>query len=324
MPLADLLEQLAAGSDPLEVAYGHNYLFEERVASTRQEGYEAALGLPSASLKAWRNRHRDYVYRKVRVIGQGETPETFTQANAEALLSGLDENQWIVRLENLDSVIARKGSATALSTIQDQLDLFRKGDDQADALNARRFLEDLCETWNTAVRRDRRPSFAAFLDEVEEDLEATDWPNRLRDRLGLSHYDVLDGGRPIPVALMRYRVEAVLEAAGDAEDRAFAVPTVLDGELNTHFFPSPAEASYGRTLGLLLDEDCERLVAEILHWRIDYTPDHIYKVGLITSSIPPYSRGAAFARLRDQHLFCLRYESNRNNFGQKILEGADG
>ena len=65
-------------------------------------------------------------------------------------------------------------------------------------------------------------------------------------------------------------------------------------------------------------------VAEVLHRRIDYTPDHLIKVGWVTTPIPPYATGAALARLRNGHLFCLRYESEQDDFGDDIPEGSDG
>lgn len=190
---------------------------------------------------------------------------------------------------------------------------------------ARQFLENFCEQWNTSVRTDHRPTFAAFFGDVEEDVEAIDWPNRLRDRLGLSHYNVLgDRTPPKPVALLRYRVKEVLAAGSDQDGASFAVPTVLDGELNTHFFPAPREVLYGRSLDLNPDPECERLVAEVLHRRIEYRPEHILKVGKITSPLPPFQTGTAFARLRNGHRFCLRYESGREDFGENIPEGEHG
>lgn len=320
-PLSTLLSELVAGGDPVDVAYGHKNRFEERVAAARQADYEAALGLARSDLAEWKDRHKSYLYRRL-YLSPGEVPETFTAVNADALRPELAPTQWVVRIENLGGVLAHKGTRISLPAVQEQLEIWRRDDDHAAAAQARQFLEDLCEHWNGVIRRDHRPTFAAFFDEVDEEAQADDWPNRLRDRLGLSHYDVPASGRRIPVALVRYRVEEVLAAIGEEEgDRAFAVPTVLDGELNSHFFPAPRGIGYGRTLDLRPDEECERLVAEVLHRRIDYTPDHLHKVGWISTPIPPYSRGTAFARLRNGHLFCLRYESDREDFGEEIPEG---
>jgi hypothetical protein len=323
-PLPTLLSALVASRDPVDVAYGHNYRFEERVSAARQKSYEEALGLARAVLPEWQGRHKSYLFRSV-YVNPGEVPGTFSPLNIDALQPAPAPSQWMVRIENFGEVLHDRGPLFTMAKVQEQLEIWRRNDDQAAAAKARQFLEGLCETWNTEVRKDYRPMFASFFDEVEEEVTADDWPHRLRDRLGLSHYDVPPSGSPIAVALMRYRVAEVLAGmGGDEQERAFAVPTVLDGELNVHFFPSPREVVYGRTLDLRPDEDCERLVAELLHRRIEYTPDHLYRVGWMTSPIPPYDNGAAFARLRNGHLFCLRYESGREDFGADIPGGDDG
>lgn len=224
---------LVASGDPVRVAYGHNFHFEERILSQRQAKYEEALSLPDASLAAWKDRHRSYLFHQV-YLGRGQRPETFTTENAGAQVTGLAESQWIVRVENLDRALFHYGDRLSLPQLEEQLTLWRQQSSAAETQQAHSFLEHFCEHWNTVVRRDGRPSFAAFFDEVERDLAADQWANRLRDRLGLSHYHVADSSRPIPVAVVRYRVADVL-AVG--EEPAFAVPTVLDGELNAHYFP---------------------------------------------------------------------------------------
>jgi hypothetical protein len=323
-PLPSLLSALGASGDPVHVAYGQNYRFEERVSAARQTSYEQALGLARPELPAWQDCHKRYLFRSV-YVDPGEIPETFSPLNTDALQSAPAPSQWMVRIENLGEVLHDRGPLFTMAKVQEQIEIWRRNDDHAAAIQARLFLEGLREIWNTEVRKDQRPMFASFFDELEEEVTADDWPHRLRDRLGLSHYDVPPSGSPIAVAVMRYRVAEVLAGMGAEErDRAFAVPTVLDGELNTHFFPSPREIGYGRTLDLRPDEECERLVAEVLHRRIEYTPDHIYRVGWMTTPIPPYDHGPAFARLRNGHLFCLRYESGRDDFGEDIAEGADG
>lgn len=319
--LAELLADMVAGGDATQGAHAHNYLFEERVTEERQRAYEAALELPSVGPEAWRDRHRSYLAQKVFVL-RGTVPETFLPANSDALCGGLDTAQWVVRVERLDRVLA--GLEIDLALVNEQLAALQGGRAEDEKQDARAFLEELCLHWNEAIRTEDRPAFAAFFDDVEPEIEATDWMHRLRNRLGLSHLNPAISGGQVPIALLRYRVEDVLSAAGADARHVFAVPTVLDGELNAHFFPAPRGCEYGRTLDLDPDPDCERLVAEILHRRIDYTPDHLFKVGWVTTPIPPHAEGPALARLRNGHLFCLKYESGRENFGAKLPEATDG
>lgn len=318
-PLPELLASLVACGDPLYCAYGHNYLFDERVSAARQGGYESVLKLSAADLRIWRGRHKDYLCRNV-YVSRGHVPETFTAINAEAHLRELDTAQWVVRLERFDEVL--DGLQTDLATVAEQLAALRG--ENTEKRMARAFLEELCQHWNGEVRRQVRPTFGAFLDDVETEIAPVDWPNRLRNRLGLAHYHVPAGGQPIAVALTRYRVKDVLTAADGNEQEAFAVPTVLDSEINAHFFPAPRQIGFGRTLALEPDGDCERLAAEILHRRIEYTPDHLLKVGWVTTPIPPHATGAALSRLRNGHLFCLRYESGLDDFGSHIPENGHG
>jgi hypothetical protein len=314
--LRTILNQLKAENDSVYVVYAHNFIFEERVSADRHRDYEDSYSPNQPDLRSWRVSHTQYVKDKIQVH---RTPDTFTRLNQDALLLGLAEEQYILRIERLDAALG--GMGYNLADFAKHLDKWRNTNDREEKEDAFAFLDDFCKHWNDNVRRDKRPAFAAFYDELEEDIGDSGWPDRLRNRLGLSHYDVPSVTSVIPVALMRYRVSKVLQGLEQEEkDRAFSVPTVLDSELNAHFFPSPGNTEYGHTLDLEPDPDCERLVSEILHRRIDYHPDDIYKLGNITTPIPPYYTGDAFAMLRNGHLFCLRYESGIDAFGEDIQE----
>lgn len=98
--LKDLLKIGCVGSNPILVAYCHNYLFEERVLHQRQADYEGALQGQASDFEAWDLWHRDrYLPRAIHC----EVPETFTDLNASAAHSGdLQEDQrLLVRIENL-------------------------------------------------------------------------------------------------------------------------------------------------------------------------------------------------------------------------------
>ncbi|MCI5219847.1 MAG: hypothetical protein D3914_11850 [Candidatus Electrothrix sp. LOE2] len=169
------------------------------------------------------------------------------------------------------------------------------------------------ELWRSL--RDNRPSFAAFYDEVREECDDDDWPHTLRDRLGLGHY----GGSPdvlIPVALMRYSVQEVLEAQKDRKvPTACALPTVLDGGMHEYFFPVPASYPFGATLHLDPPQ-AEILTAEILHFRIEYKRSHLLKLGFITK--PHRQKDDVLRESRDLHLTALRIEADQHDFGEEL------
>ena len=179
--------------------------------------------------------------------------------------------------------------------------------------DARDALDEFFENWND--RRDNRPIFAGFEGDVTGELEQADWANRLRDRWGLGHHDPL-AGRSINVMLMRYTVRDVRRGVPAAERNGalFAYPCALDASHNPCFFPAPAELPYGRTLDLQPDGNCERLVAEILHRRIDYKRSHMHRLGVISAARPRYSLKSR----RNGHLDCLQYHSLRDGFGKVI------
>lgn len=317
--LQALLTTLNRDADPLKVAYAHNYLFEERVAPARQKAYEEGYPPDLGELKAWMSHQQSYLDNHVRTLG-ARTPETFTAANAEALLAGLDERQYLVRIETL--VRPLRAQKLELAQLENLRQVAARDPESDRRQAATDLLAEFCRLWNQI--RDNRPTFVAFYHEVEAEAGDKDWPHLLRNRLELSHYGVPAGAPPTPVALVRYRVEEVLGAlAGDDGGGAFAFPAVLDGPLNSHYFPAPREAQYGRTLSLEPDPECERLVSEVLHRRIEYRPEHLFRLGQMTQPLPPHSGGAAFARRRNEHLFCVRYETNRKDFGARMAEGGD-
>jgi len=115
---------------------------------------------------------------------------------------------------------------------------------------------------------------------------------------------------------MRYQVSEVITAAASKAEAAHpvCVPTMLDTEFSRCFIPAPRELAYGRTLDLADDENCERKIAEVLHLRLEYRPEHLFKVGAVTRR-PHKLDTIGLTQLRDNHIFCLQYDSGRNDFG---------
>jgi hypothetical protein len=161
--------------------------------------------------------------------------------------------------------------------------------------------------------RDDRPSFAAWKDQVLDEIAAPDWPDQLRDRLGLAHYDPADG--PIPVALMQYTVRDVtIEAGRLGLPHAFTAPTVLDTGPWPWFFPAPRELDYGRAMPLVPYGDDNALLAEMLHIRLTYRRDHIVKLGEIRRR----TGAPDLKELRNHHLVALQLAADRYDFGEEI------
>lgn len=307
-----LREMWLSGNDDWK-ACAANYRFDERVSMERQRAYESALGVVPTGFEAWAKWHQG---RYLKRAMHRPVPETFSALNAEATHSGdLGPDQDLVRVEGLEYALGEMGlSVDEMHTV---LEVARTGNDagkhytRKDAMDK---LVELCDKLN-ANPYGVRPRFAGFLQDVEDAVDAKDWPNQVRDRFGLGHHAAMPGA-PIPIALMRYKVRDVMDAAQalPGVEHPVCVPTVLDSQFSRYFVPSPRELPYGRTLDLADDVACERKIAEVLHPRLEYRPEHIFKIGAITTGLDKLD-ALGVAKLRENHLFCLQYASMRDDFG---------
>jgi hypothetical protein len=245
-----------------------------------------------------RKAQADYWSEFVRV--DEDVPHTFDSALSPADLGPIDDMQRIVRIEGIARPLAKHGIT---------FDRLR----QALTNNETAVIDGFLTTWNSSSIRDWRPSFAAFKDEVMDDLTKADWPSRLRDRLGLAHYDCAAG--PIPIALMEYSVAEVRAApTASAVSSVFTAPTALDSSPWPFFFPAPVDLSCGRTMALYEVKDDKELLAEILHFRIAYKRQHVVRLDEIRS--PPNTFD--LRRLRNHHLFALHVAAGRDDYGEEI------
>ena len=273
--------------------------FEERVSAARLAEFEVVVR-SAETADDLRKRHIDYFETFVKVTD--DLPHSFLPEFGPADLGsgGLDEHQAIVRVESLDRPLGKWGQP---------LDDLKRAFDAKDEPVLRGFLD----IWNTSNIRDHRPAFAAWRDQVLDEIAAPNWPERLRDRMGLAHYG--DTRVSIPVALMQYTVREVkAEAASLGVSTMFAAPTVLDSGPWEYFFPAPATMPCGRAMALMLVDDEKQLLAEMLHTRLTYLPHHIVALGTITRPAAPHD----LKELRNRHLLAVQAASERGDFGEEI------
>lgn len=290
-----VLDTWRADSAPCERAKADNIYFEERVSPARLRHFEAlAPDTPSpASLETWQTEYcTTYV--------QTDEPDTFR--------GNLDPSPLVPGLLDLDQRIARleRVPATLLAEVELTFEQLIRGFNE----DNHAVLDVFLQRWN--ARRDGRPAFAAWKDELTDDLRLPDWADRIRDRLGLAHHDPGPSG-PVPVMLMEYDVASVLRAAANHGVRnAFVSPTVIDSLPSPWFFPSPTGLAYGRTMNL--GSGTPLLLAELLHVRMTYTRNHIGRLGEIERKVGPVDmRG-----LRNHHLAALRHAAHRPDFGEDM------
>jgi hypothetical protein len=117
---------------------------------------------------------------------------------------------------------------------------------------------------------------------------------------------------------MRYSLAEVLAArAARKIPVACALPTVLDGGMHESFFPVPREHPFGATLHLDAAQ-ADTLTAEIIHCRIDYRREHLWKLGVIER--PHGVRDGRLREARDLHLLALQEGCTRTDFGEPMAD----
>lgn len=301
--LNESVAALRSSGGAFSVAVGDNVVLEERVADSRRATFEAVAEPKGDFLDGLG------VYVETRINVLGKPPATFEPGNSLALLGPIDPRQTLVRVEQLGRLLdigVKRTAAEFLSLVEK----WKAGDSSSAAAIDRVF-----SGWN--LKRDHRPAFAAFYDDVKDLADADDWAEELRAQLGLGHLDTEDG--PVLVGQMRYAVSEVLNEPG-AYSANFAAPTILDSGPSAYFFPSPSpppgqSPTYGRTVHLA---DQDRMVSEILHRRITYQPRHLHKVFLLTKRMPEPALDR-LKSLRENHLRRLRKKLSRPTFGESIL-----
>jgi len=303
--LADDLRRLRRFRFSPERAVGDNLEFEERVCDLRLEEFETHD--PSAS--SLDTLQATYFRAAVQGARRDHVPVTFTVKNAGALYEPeIEPNQVIVRLECIDDVL--KGINPDFADLEQ-------------ALKARPRDEELIGhvTDEFANFPGARPAFVAFKSEVASDLNSLDWLVRLRNRMGLGHYDPAPGQRQA-FALMEYLVKDVLsewqllQVRGAA--RPFALPTVLDSRtFSPYFFPSPRNLE--SSFAVDLDQLGRNPIREMLHVRITYRPHHLVKAGELIGPLPSID----LAAVRDVHLERLRNDSGRDDFGATMTSEVE-
>ncbi len=298
-----------------------NFQLDERVSLARGETYATYQGTPN-DLATWRARHQLYLEREVFVSGDEQAspahfdtsdphlvPDTFRSGWDESPFARVDAPRYLIRMMPVSDIaaISRHGEpAHLLKTAERSL-----GGDSVAAKELDGVLADL------AGLADRRPVFAGFFEDADDlfgdapDGDAPDWPDRLRNRLGLLHYAPMAPGETIPVFVFRYPVRLIPTTPGSGAVRPLVPPCVLDGGLSAAFVPSPVGEWTGYTIHLGDTQDPS--VAhrrEVLHPTVQWTRSHLFRVGVLRL---PVSQ-ARLADARGLHILEVREASGRHDF----------
>jgi len=297
-----------------------NFLNEERLDPTRIASYVATLPAPGPrDFAEWDEAHKRYLkrhvfpappathdYRTVPRNNPNVCPETFRMPGARPAFQTTDFDTILVRLVAVEAIAElSRASEDRIFSLGEQV-----LGDPSPHNPARHELSGIFE--DAAAESQHRPIFAAFYEDFLDELRDPanpDWPNRLRNRMGLYHISQFSpGGLPRHVFLFHYKVRDLPRHLGEADRRPIAIPVVIDHRLFEAFCPTPDELDWGHALNLEDGSD-EEPVREVLHLFMPLQVDHLFRVGQVTT---PVSDDLAAAR-RD-HLLWLQLMSGRGNY----------
>lgn len=302
-----------------------NFRWEAAVSAARATEYGAYVDAITTH-SDWRAEHKGYLSSFVQVPKDlPRSAECFMAINQQAHLNEQDDT-FLLRLESFGylfdhPLVAQQAEEFWQRFFNSQKDLRKNQLNDEDEARRTAFVNQ----WS-AQRTQARPLFATFLNDFGGNLEALakqDWPHMLRDRLGLVHWPST-AGKPLPVALMCYRVSEVTQARQNASKKgavaALARPTVLDAEMSAAFVPAPFTAgggSYGHTLDLANSAIPDSFTPELLTYPIDYLPRHIKALGFITKP-HALSNDAAILAARNRHVQGLQALPGCAQFGEVL------
>jgi hypothetical protein len=292
-----------------------NFLIDERIDAGRAASYAAAL--PPAepiSFSRWNESHNAYLdgrvfkkppathdYHSVSMDDPAVCPETFRAPLALTAFEGTDLDTNFIRIVPVPDLAWLSG--------RNEDEIYALGEhvarDQNPAESAWSDLAMILDEAFHGPRCDHRPVFASFYEDFMGELHdaaGTDWPDLLRDRLGLYH---LVSQR---VFLFRYQVRELPRRHGEVDRRPIALPAVLDHRLAEAFCPAPRELRQGQLLNLQANATVDP-AREVLHLFMPLEPKHLIRVGRVTSPVPPYLGPA-----RRDHLLWMRLLSEREEY----------
>ena len=291
-----------------------NFRWESAVSDARAVAYSEFVEAP-ATHKDWQGEHKQYLSSHVQVAKDlPRSAECFMNVNGQAHLLVPQDNNFLIRLESLESLLSQPLTATLAEAFWDRFFNYPK-DLRKDKLSHddETLRSTFVKQWNQQ-RTQARPLFATFLNDFGGSVDALskqDWPHSLRDRLGMTHWPSTPG-KAVPVALMCFTVSEVLQArllAGKIGAVAeLARPTVLDAEMSAAFIPAPfmpGGGSYGHTLDLANITVPTEFTPELLAFPLDYLPGHIKALGYVERPHTLHDDAATLAA-RNRHIQGLR------------------
>lgn len=274
---------------------GRNFMIEENVSDRRRFDVEAFLPRSRNHLAVTAVYFRESVQGRSR----GHLSSTFDALkNHLAILpeSAIDPSWKLNRLERIDGILEMIGLG---------FEELKKAHERGDNKRLSKFVN----VFNNFPGN--RPYFCVVNSDIESLLGKGDWLQRYIDCVGLYHHYPYDPNEPALFALMEYSAgEIIQQARAQGIERCFALPTVLESRDNAAFCPTPRSSGSGYAVNLREPNFTGSGVREMLHFRLDYSWEHVIRVEKWSGADLPDVEPAG-----ENHLDFLRRESGRDDFG---------
>jgi hypothetical protein len=315
-PWADWWLAIAQCAD-LECRFAsRNLLLDENVEPWRAQSYSACLGsardpvLTDPLTHAFPS-HRQYLVTKLWKNHSGtlpteidldewHCPETFQRIPASSPFLDANLDLRLVRVESAEGLAPRIGIG-----VKDLIDVATSA--LAGVVSAAATLDLYFET--LADKSKVRPEFATFHADIDDVLAEGDWVDRVRDKLGLIHYN--PSGSDIPVLVFSYPIKDLPYLQGQPAFRPLVPPVVLESNWNAAFCPSPMGGKTGHTIDLSGTPPGPR--REVVHPTMQYQARHLFRVGNIRRRVERDTLEIA----RSLHLTEIRKIYNRLDYGSE-------
>jgi tetratricopeptide (TPR) repeat protein len=279
-----------------------NFLLDEAVSDDRVASYyRGSPHLRFMDFNEWNSHHNSYVdvavYRPRPALGVPREvdvasdiwPETFRTGLAFRDFGLVDEALLLIRVEDATRIARRSGERT------EQIVEWATGVEQNSITpEAQRDFTAALDIWQESL--DLRPMYASFWEDLKDVFPSGyHWPDALRDRLGLYHYDPNAAGGPIPMVVFRYPVRIVPRRRGEVSVRAIVRPVVLDGRFAEAFCPAPGGSLDGCAVDL--SARLEQPWREVVHATARLQAEHVFHVGEVKAMVPDDLTEARMAHL---------------------------
>ena len=280
-------EEAKRRCDDLEICGLENWEIEERVLSVRQD--HVADNVAGNNWDAWRLEWKQYfeqVVHGINTVGQFgfedvalnsdnvDRPRSYLAklpnpcffihvVSVEKVVNSKSENQELLRAHLHKHKACREGEYSPIGKKSDMLRLPGSPDMPDEGYISEKSVDALFQCLSPEGQQEflsqclpyegRKPLWFALLRGIVDIFDLPDWPDRIRDALGLAHYG-------------KYAWLTVFKIESIALNRSVR-PTILEAGPYLHpcYYPGPTDKPFGVSMDLIENDENAVLPFELIH-----------------------------------------------------------